>query len=124
MQIRIRLIVLVIVTAFVWPQASHAQYTTKKVKSKYESYNDSLKQIEYDYVFPILGQGAYRKGIDIPYPVGIMTNFLWMKQGIVIDNMQLGLKANNVDLPLTAVDFIQFGDNVNTSYSANFKPDI
>ena len=71
-----------------------------------------------------MGQGAYKKGFDIPYPVGIMSNFVWMKQGILIDNMQLGLEAKNVDIPLTEVDFIEFGDNTNTSYSVNIRPDL
>lgn len=102
----------------------YSQYANKKVKSKYESYTDSLKQVEYNYVFPFLGQGAYKKGFDIPYPVGIMANYMWMRQGIIIDNLQLGLLTDNRDIPLTDVDFIEFGDNVNTSYTVNVRPDI
>ncbi len=45
-----------------------AQYTSKKIKTKHQTYTDSLKQVDYKYVFPILGQGAYKKGFDIPYP--------------------------------------------------------
>ena len=86
-----------------------AQYTSKKIKSKHQLYTDSLKQVNYDYIFPILGQGAYKKGFDIPYPVGIMANFMWMKQHIIIDNLQLGLLTDNQDIPLTEVDFIEFG---------------
>jgi len=103
---------------------ANAQYTTTKIKSKHQVYTDSLKEVKYDYKFPILGQGAYSKGFDIPYPVGIMGNFMWMDQGIVIDNMQLGLKTDAIDIPLTPVDFIQFGDNKNTSYTFNVRPDL
>jgi hypothetical protein len=53
-----------------------------------------------------------------------MGNFLWMNQGILIDNMQLGITTDNQDIPLTNVDFIQFGDNSNTSYTVNVRPDI
>jgi hypothetical protein len=103
---------------------ANAQYSSKKVKSKYQTYNDSLKTYKYDYIFPIWGQGAYKKGFDIPYPVGIMANYMWMKQSIIIDNFQIGLKTDDIDLDLTPVDFIQFGDNSNVSYTANIRPDI
>ena len=53
-----------------------------------------------------------------------MTNVLWMDQGLLIDNMQLGLQTDNQDIPLTPIDFIGFGDNTNTSYSVNVRPDI
>lgn len=111
---------------FLWliPNAVHAQYSSKKVKDKHKEYTDSLKQVKYDYTFPILGQKVYQKGFDIPYPAGIMGNFMWMDQGILIDNMQLGLKTDTQDIPLTAVDFIQFGDNTNTSYTVNIRPDL
>jgi len=103
---------------------TNAQYTSKKIKSKHQVYTDSLKQVEYNYTFPILGQGAYSKGFDIPYPAGIMGNYMWIKQGILIDNLQLGLKTDNQDIPLTPVDFIDFGKNTNTSYSVNVRPDL
>jgi len=102
----------------------YAQYSSKKVKSKHEKYTDSLKQVEYNYKFPIWGQKVYEKGFDIPYPAGLMANYMWMNQGITIDNMQLGLKTDNLDIPLTSVDFIQFGDNSNTSYTFNVRPDL
>ncbi len=49
---------------------------------------------------------------------------MWIKQGILIDNLQLGVKTDNVDIPLTPVDFIEFGDNSNTSYTVNVRPDL
>ncbi len=104
--------------------AGYAQYTSKKVRPKHQAYTDSLKAVEYNYVFPILGQGAYKRGFDIPYPAGLMANYIWMDQGIKISNMQLGLKTDNQDIPLTAVDFIDFGENRNTSYAVNFRPDL
>ena len=103
---------------------SLAQYSQKKTASRFQAYTDSLKNVEYNYVFPILGQGAYKRGFDIPYPAGIMANFLWMKQGILIDNLQLGVKTDSVDVPLTPVSFIEFGENTNTSYTVNVRPDL
>jgi len=100
------------------------QYSSTMIKTKHEAYTDSLKQVEYNYVFPILGQGAYKKGFDIPYPIGLMANYMWMKQNLEFDNLQLGLKTDNIDIPLTDVEFIEFGENTNTSYAYNVRPDI
>lgn len=105
-------------------ESVEAQYASKKVKSKHEAYTDSLKNVEYDYIFPILGQGAYSKGFDIPYPAGLMGNYMWMEQNITLENFQLGLLSDEHDIPLTDVDFIDFEDNVNTSYSINVRPDL
>jgi hypothetical protein len=89
-----------------------------------QAYTDSLKQHEYKAIFPILGKKAYQRGFDLPYPAGLMANYIWMKQGIIMDNFQLGIQSENVDVPLTPVDFIEFGRNINTSYAVNFRPDL
>ena len=102
-----------------------AQYATRKVSKEKQAYTDSLKQVNYDYIFPILGQKAYKAGFDIPYPIGVMGNYIWMNQGLLLNNMQLGLTTDTKDIPLTNVDeFIKFGDNSNTSYTVNVRPDI
>ena len=119
-----KITVLAILSLFLITQQTQAQYSSKKVRKKYASYEDSIKQVNYNYVFPIWGQGAYKKGFDIPYPIGIMANYMWLEQGILIDNLQLGFKSDSKDIPLTPVDFIGFGENINTSYTANVRPDI
>lgn len=87
-------------------------------------YTDSLKQVDYNYVFPFLGQGAYSQGFDIPYPLGIMGNYMWIDQELEFSNLQLGIKSDSLDIPLTDVGFIEFGENRNTSYTVNVRPDI
>jgi hypothetical protein len=82
-------------------QGTFAQYATKKVLKKKQAYTDSIKQVKYDYIFPALGQKVYKAGFDIPYPIGLMGNYIWLDQGVVIDNMQLGLKTDNQDIPIT-----------------------
>ena len=49
---------LLLLTIFVFQTNMIGQYVTKKVKSKHQQYTDSLKNVKYDYIFPILGQGA------------------------------------------------------------------
>lgn len=115
---------LLVLIMLLLPENSFAQYSSTKVKTKHEKYTDSLKQVDYNYVFPILGQAVYSKGFDIPYPVGIMANSIWLRQDIVFDNFQLGFEDDNIDIPLTDVDFIEFGRNQNDSQNFTIRPDI
>ena len=101
-----------------------AQYATTKVRSKHQAYTDSLKQVKYDNILPIWGQKAYKKGFDIPYPTGAMINFVWVRQGLLIDDIALGLKTDNQDIPLTEVDFIEFGNNYSEANTFLFRPDV
>jgi len=112
---------------------ANAQYTSKKIRDVHEAYTDSLKNVEYNYFFPILGQGAYSEGFDIPYPFGIMANYFWSEQGITVNNLQLGYKnayndGNSFDLrPILDDDgkeILGFGDNKNIAYSYNVRPDL
>jgi len=102
----------------------YAQYPVAEVNEKFRAYTDSLKQVEYTNVFPIWGQKAYKKGFDIPYPTGVMVNYMYLKQGLIIDNLQLGLLTNNLDIALTPVDFIEFGDNYSSANTVMVRPDV
>ncbi|MGI9530432.1 hypothetical protein [Lutimonas sp.] len=119
-----QLVLLTSLFLILWNFSASAQYVNTKIKTKHEAYIDSLKQVEYNYVFPILGQGAYRKGFDIPYPAGLMANYMWLRQNLIFDNMKLGIKTDEIDIPLTDVDFIEFGENINTSHAFNVRPDL
>lgn len=113
-----------LIVALFFGQYGYAQYATTKIKSKHEAYIDSLKQVKYDNIFPIWGQKAYEKGFDIPYPTGFMLNYMYIKQGLIIDNLRLGIQTDNLDIPLTGVDFVKFGDNFNTAKTTIFRPDV
>lgn len=105
-------------------QQTDAQYASKKVKDVHRAYTDSLKQVKYDNVFPIWGQKVYKKGFDIPYPTGIMVNYMYIHQGLIIDDLKLGLKTDDHDIPLTEIDFVEFGDNLSEASTVMFRPDI
>lgn len=102
----------------------HAQYPSTKIKDKHQAYTDSLKQVKYNNIFPIWGQKAYEKGFDIPYPTGVMVNYMYIKQGLTIDNLRLGLETDNLDFSLTSVDFVEFGNNYSTANTVMFRPDV
>lgn len=115
---------LILITVLCFNQFVNAQYATKKVKEIHSAYTDSLKQVKYDNIFPLMGQKAYQKGFDLAYPTGVMVNYMFIKQGLIIDNMRLGLQTENIDIPLTGVDFIQFGDNYTTASTIIVRPDL
>ena len=101
---------------------SLAQNASIKPKNpKYVAYMDSLKQLDYDYIFPVWGDKVYNKGFDIPYPAGVMFNVFAAKQNMVIDEIRLGV--NNSEI----VDFsglIQFSDIQATIRNINVRPDL
>jgi hypothetical protein len=43
-----------------------AQYASRKISKKQQSYTDSLKQVEYKYIFPILGSKFTAGGLTFP----------------------------------------------------------
>ena len=117
-------ILVIIISVMCLPIVGSAQYATKKVSKKQQAYTDSLKSYQYDYIFPILGQQAYKRGFDIPYPVGIMANYIWIDQAIIIENFEMGIDGPNNDLDQQPIDFIGFGENRNVSGAWNVRPDI
>ena len=119
-----KLAILFIAILLFIPESGNAQYSSKKVKTKHEAYTDSLKQVDYHYIFPIWGQKVYKKGFDIPYPVGIMANSIWMRQDIIFTNFQLGFQNEGTDIPLQPAEFIQFGKNTNNSQNYTVRPDV
>lgn len=121
---KIRIVLFVIVFGCFSVNIVQAQYPSTKIKDKHQAYTDSLKQVKYDNIFPIWGQKAYEKGFDIPYPTGAMVNYIYVKQGLIIDNMRLGIQTDNLDLPLTEVDFIEFGNNYTTASTVMVRPDV
>lgn len=68
------------------------QGSRKVTAQKYQTYIDSLKNMEYKSLFPIWGDEAYKKGFDIPYPYGGMVNFYMQDADISITNLEVGFK--------------------------------
>ena len=68
-----------------------------------QAQRDSILK-DYDNIFPIWGRKAIERGFDLPYPVGINLNFLYMHQDITIGELGLSVNEN----PTQPVDFISF----------------
>ncbi len=123
------IVIFTLLSLLLLPSPSHAQYANKRMRSKFEAYTDSLKNIEYDRVFPFWGAKAYKQGIDIQYPLGLMANYFWTNQGVRIENFQLGFDNAHdglFEFPLTPLpeSVLSFGDNRNQSWSFNVRPDL
>jgi hypothetical protein len=101
-----------------------AQYSQVQLSKKQQHYTDSLKKVVYTHTFPIWGQKAYHLGVDMPYPAGVMTNYFYANQGLIIENLQLGLQTNNQDIPLTPVNLIGFKNNSVVANTFNVRPDL
>src|SRR5690349_12036381 len=71
-----------------------AQYSQVQLSKKQQYYTDSLKKVVYRHTFPIWGQKALKLGVDMPYPAGVMTNYFYANQGMIIENLQLGLQSS------------------------------
>jgi hypothetical protein len=61
--------------------------TTKEKKEAM----DSLKNVPYEWRFPIAGGKLRKKGFDLPYPNGIMINYVVGQENITISNLSVGL---------------------------------
>ncbi|SMO52074.1 hypothetical protein [Solitalea koreensis] len=98
-----------------------AQYTIKTNNPAYKRYYDSLKTMDYKYKFPILAKKAYKKGFDVPFPLGIGANYFAQRQDINISTIEIGLNDN----PLTDVsDLIKFGAIIGETHAFTIRPDI
>ncbi len=80
----------------------------------------------YPYKFPILGAAAYDQGFDLPLPVGIMVNYFYANQGILIPDVAVGFSDGILPtIPLTdltrIIDFEYVKSTVN---SINIRPDL
>jgi hypothetical protein len=87
-------------------------------------FKDTLQK-EYPYIFPILGAKVYEKGAQLPLPWGVMLNSFYGRQGVILDNLNVGFQSNNINVPLTDVDRIVNFNKINASaLSINVRPDL
>jgi len=102
-----------------------AQISRKILTEKHQRYYDSLKNMNYNRVFPIYGDKVYKKGFDIPFPYGIMINTFYGKQDMEINNIRIGIKTSDTALgPVDLSQVIQFGKVQAEAYNVNARFDL
>jgi hypothetical protein len=74
----------------------------------------------YDNFFPIWGRDVIKAGFDLPYPVGLNVNAVYIGQPIAIDNLRLGIG----DFPVQPVEFVQFDNAESDVASYNLRTDL
>lgn len=120
--IRISIVLLLIASL---SSVGSAQKLAEKFKARHQDYFDSLKTMDYDYLFPILGDRVYKKGIDIPLPFGIMVNNFYGTQGIEISNMRLGVITSDTTLgPADLSNVIKFESVDANILNLNIRADL
>lgn len=83
---------------------------------------------EYPYHLPILGGKAYKKGYKLPLPLGVMANYIYTKQNIILENFEMFVQNPGEASPLDE-DFIdlssiiQFGKSTVEVNTFNFRAD-
>lgn len=84
---------------------------------------------EYPYHLPILGAKAYSKGYKLPLPIGVMLNYIYNKQNIILENFEMFVQKPGVADP-TDEDFIdlseviQFGQSQVSINTFNVRGDV
>lgn len=103
-------------------QVSFAQvFTNKPVGKKNTQRIDSLKKSEYPYVLPILGAKAVKAGYDLPYSAGLSVQYLWQKQDLLINNLNVGFNNG----PMQNLDeIVRFDNSTSEASGINFRPDV
>lgn len=105
--------------------SSIAQYSSKNLSDKHRRYYDSLKAMNYDRVFPLLGAKVYKRGFDIPFPFGIMVNSFYGVQGIDISNIRVGITTSDTIIPpVDLSSVIEFSDVTATALNLNARVDM
>ncbi len=109
--------IFIIATTSLWAQPA----ADKQINPYHQRYADSLKNMNYDHIFPILGKKAYKKGFDIPLPYGVTPTYFYMKQGIDITSTTIGFNDKE---PIDLNNVIQYGDVINTTNIMTVRPDL
>ncbi|MEO8148627.1 MAG: hypothetical protein ABI723_13360 [Bacteroidia bacterium] len=115
-------IILILSLGCIAISTTDAQVTSNKlVGEKRKDEIDSLKKVEYPYIFPIWGQKVVQKGFDLPYSAGFSAQYLWQQSDLTINNLQVGFNNNemyNLD------QIIRFNSAVASTSGINIRPDF
>lgn len=118
----------VVVVKALAQQATQKYYNAKNqhyYSKKHQAYYDSLMKMNYDRVFPILGDKVYKKGFDIPFPIGVMINNFWGNQDMALSNLKIGVRTPDTTLgPADMSEVIVFSKVNAKVYNINTRVDV
>ena len=105
--------------------SAYAQNSRLLTSKKQQDYVDSLKAMKYPHTFPLWGEKTYHAGYDIPYPAGVMGNFFYQYQNIIISELEVGFEGpdNSID-PIPLDSIVIFEKTTAETYAFNIRPDL
>lgn len=121
-----RVYFLLLIVQLLGSSALHAQQATQKhTSAKHQAYYDSLIKMNYDRVFPILGDKVYKKGFDVPFPIGIMINNFFGRQDMELSDLKIGVRTSDTSLGPADMSEVVVFSKVNAKvYNINTRVDV
>lgn len=100
----------------------YAQHGAVKAKNPFHTaYHDSLKAMNYNSSFPLLGKKAYKKGYDIQFPWGIGLAYYVQRQQVNIAKTEISFNDGD---PIDLSNVIEYGDIMNKTYATTIRPSL
>ncbi|MBN3581485.1 hypothetical protein JYB64_03735 [Algoriphagus aestuarii] len=99
----------------------YAQGAQKIFNERHDAYFDSIKNMDYPYVFPILGKKAAKRGYDLPYAWGVSGIYFTQKQEININSTSIGFNSSEM---VDVSSLIKFGPTIATTNAYTVRPDF
>lgn len=111
-----------IIAFFSMANSVFAQVSPRVIGDKFKAYIDSVQQIDYAYVFPVMGDKARKRGVDLQKPTGMMLGYFAQRQELVISNLEVGMCDDCGMAPIDEWTAFEYIRTKNTVYT--FRPDL
>src|ERR1700744_596846 len=99
---------------------SFAQQVYQQTETAREKYIDSIKNSTWPYVLPVWGKKIVKRGVDLPYPFGVMVNYFTASQKVTISDLEVGINNS----PLVPLNFVKFGEVKADIQTLNTRIDV
>ncbi|MFP9113042.1 hypothetical protein ACLI1A_03825 [Flavobacterium sp. RHBU_3] len=83
-------------------------------------YMDSIKNSEWPYKLPVWGKKVTKRGVDFPYPMGVMINGMIASQEVTVKDLKVGVN----DGDMAPLEFIKFGETKANLNVLNARIDV
>lgn len=98
------------------------QVSPKVVEKRYQEYLDGIQEVDYAYVFPLMGDKARKAGVDLQKPGGVMLGYLRQTQDLSLSNLSVSLCS---ECDMADIDDLTEFESITTQNSVyTFRPDF
>lgn len=113
---------ILVLTVLLISSSVYSQMFSKITGKRNQTYRDSLKNTEYNYLLPIWGEKLRNEGYSLPNPAGAMLGFYWQKQNLTISNLSIGLGEDDDLVNIDGYTEFEYINTENMVYT--FRPDV